>query len=174
MPRILVVDDHPLVRRNVRGVLEEEGYEVCGEAATGREAVEVAPILKPDLVVLDLSMPELNGLEAARQILKKTPDTRVLILTMHEEEAMTREALASGAAACVMKTDIRQFIAEVHRLMRPNYSQTSHSQEERQPQFPIDDDTFARNASLTDRERKSDARSMHILSVARVFLRPSR
>ena len=170
MPRILVVDDHPLVRRNVRGVLEEEGYEVCGEAATGREAVAVAPILKPDLVVLDLSMPELNGLEAARQILKKTPEAKVLILTMHEEEAMTREALASGAAACVMKADIRQFIAEVHRLLRP----TSHSQEERQPQFPIDDDTFARNASLTDRERKSDARSMHILSVARVFLRPIR
>jgi two-component system nitrate/nitrite response regulator NarL len=166
MTRILVVDDHPLVRRNVRGLLEDEGYQVCGEAGTGREAVEMAPILKPDLVVLDLSMPELNGLDAARQILEKMPDTIVLILTMHEEELITREALASGAAACVMKSDIRQFLAEVQRVMHPNYyrSQTSQSLGERQPQFPIADDTIARRDSiLSDAEQNVDAEATHIL-----------
>jgi DNA-binding NarL/FixJ family response regulator len=128
MKRILVVDDHSLVRRNIRGVLEEEGYEVCGEAATGREAVELAGVLKPDLVVLDLTMPELNGLDAARQILAKTPEARVLILTMHQAEALTREALASGADACVVKSDIQHLIAAVHGLLRSNNhrSQSSH------------------------------------------------
>jgi DNA-binding NarL/FixJ family response regulator len=172
MAGILVVDDHPLVRRNVRGVLEEEGYEVCGEAATGREAVEMAPILKPDLVVLDLSMPELNGLEAARLILRDTPEIRVLILTMHDEEVMTREALASGAASCVMKCNVQQFIGEVHRLLRPNHYHSETQQD--QSELPIDDDTIARNASATDRERKADAGSMHVLRVARVFFRPIR
>jgi len=120
MTRILVVDDHALVRRKVCGALEE-GYQICGEAGTGSEAVEMAQGLKPDLVVLDLTMPELNGLDAARQILMKTPATRVLILTMHEDEGLTREVLTSGAAACVIKSNTEHLIDEVHRLMGSNH-----------------------------------------------------
>jgi DNA-binding NarL/FixJ family response regulator len=117
--RILVVDDHPLVRKHVRAVLGEEGYQVCGEAADGREAVEMAEILKPDLVVLDLTMPELNGLDAARLILGKTPEIHIVIFTMHEDEALTREAAEAGVAACVGKSDTEHLIAKVHALLRP-------------------------------------------------------
>jgi DNA-binding NarL/FixJ family response regulator len=107
MPRILLADDHALMRRGMRSLLEaEENWEVCGEAATGREAVEMAVKLKPDVAVLDLSMPELTGLEAAKEIMQKVPQVEVLIFTMHETEELMREVLASGAKGCVLKTDI--------------------------------------------------------------------
>jgi DNA-binding NarL/FixJ family response regulator len=119
--RILVADDHSSVRRYICSVLEaEEGWEICGEATNGREAVEMAVELKPDIVVLDLSMPELNGLTAARQILKQSPWTDVLILTLHHGDALTRAALESGAGACVLKTDLQRLVAEVRNLARTN------------------------------------------------------
>ena len=119
--RILVADDHSSVRRYICSVLEaEEGWEICGEATNGREAVEMAVELKPDIVVLDLSMPELNGLTAARQILKQSPWTDVLILTLHHGEALMQAALESGAGACVMKTDMQRLVAEVRHLARTN------------------------------------------------------
>jgi len=111
MPRILLADDHALMRRGMRSLLEaEEDWEVCGEAATGREAVDLAVKLNPDVAVLDLSMPELNGLEAAKEILQKVPQVEVLIFTMHETEELMREVLASGARGCVLKTDIEQHL----------------------------------------------------------------
>ena len=125
MPRILVADDHALMRRMVRHVLEDvEGWLVCGEAATGREAIEMAVRLKPDIVVLDLSMPELNGLEAARQILMQAPQTEVLILTMHDAKELMRAALASGARACVLKSDMQHLVTAVRALLQqgPQYS----------------------------------------------------
>ena len=125
MPRILVADDHALMRRMVRHVLEDvEGWQVCGEAATGREAIEMAVRLKPDIVVLDLSMPELNGLEAARQILVQAPQTKVLILTMHDAKELLRAALASGASACVLKSDVQHLVTAVRTLLQqgPHYS----------------------------------------------------
>jgi len=118
MPRILVADDHALMRRGVREVLEDqEDWYVCAEAATGREAVELTVRQKPDVVVLDLSMPELNGLEAARQILQQLPQTEVLILTMHEAEELVREVLASGARACVLKSDLEQHLVAAVRAL---------------------------------------------------------
>jgi DNA-binding NarL/FixJ family response regulator len=82
--RIVIVDDHSVVRRGVRALLESQpGWEVLAEAQTGREAVEVVRRLQPDIVVIDLSLPELNGLDATRQILKESPRTEVLMLTMH-------------------------------------------------------------------------------------------
>src|SRR6267378_2702139 len=96
--RILVVDDHAVVRRGVRSLLEShEGWEVCGEATTGRDAVEQTKRLRPDVVVMDLSLPELNGLDATRQILKDAPDTEVLVLTMHHSEELARDVLKSDA-----------------------------------------------------------------------------
>lgn len=96
--RILIADDHEVTRRGVRAVLEgTPGWEICGEAATGREAVEKARQLNPDVVVLDISMPELTGLEAARQILKAVPGAEVLILGVEESEDLEREVLEAGA-----------------------------------------------------------------------------
>lgn len=116
MPRILIADDHPNARRCVHEALEEEGWEVCGEAATGREAVGMNAELKPDIVVLDLSMPDGNGLEAAREIHKTFPDTKIFILTMHEASELTFAALASGARACLPKHELSRLIDIVRGL----------------------------------------------------------
>jgi DNA-binding NarL/FixJ family response regulator len=104
--RILLADDHEMVRRGLRSAIEDEpGWSVCGEAATGRQAVELARQLKPDVVVMDFSMPELNGLEATRQIHAALPRTEVLILTMHESEELVRGMLAAGARGIILKSD---------------------------------------------------------------------
>ena len=116
--RILIVDDHAVVRRGVRSLLEShEGWEVCGEATTGRDAVEQSRRLRPDVVVMDLSLPELNGLDATRQILKDAPDTEVLVLTMHQSEELAREVLQAGARGYVLKADADEsLIAAVDTL----------------------------------------------------------
>jgi len=116
--RILVVDDHAVVRRGVRALLESQpGWEVAAEATTGREAVELAKRLRPQVVVMDLSLPELNGLEATRQILKESPETEVLILTMHQSEQLARDLLQAGARGYLMKSDADQsLIAAVSSL----------------------------------------------------------
>ena len=104
--RILVVDDHAVVRRGVRSLLEShEGWEVCGEATNGRDAVEQSRQLRPDVVVMDLSLPELNGLDATRQILNDGPGIEVLVLTMHHSEELARDVLRAGARGYIMKSD---------------------------------------------------------------------
>jgi len=117
--RILVADDHEVVRQGLRRLLEvAPGWEVCGEAGTGREAVEKASQLKPDVVVLDYSMPGLNGAEAARQIIQRVPRAEVLILTMHSSEDLIRGALEAGARAYVLKSDAgRDLISAVQALI---------------------------------------------------------
>ena len=93
--RILVVDDPAVVRRGVRSLLEShEGWEVCGEATTGRDAVAQSLWLRPNVVVMDLSMPELNGLDATGQILEGAPDTEVLMMTMHHSEDLVTGCVA--------------------------------------------------------------------------------
>lgn len=118
MVRILLADDHEMVRRGLRDQLNNQsGWEVCGEASDGREAVKLALSLKPDVVVMDLSMPELNGLEATRQIRRDLPKTEVLIFTMHETEPLIREVLAAGARGYVLKSDAgRQVVSAVEAL----------------------------------------------------------
>src|SRR6266436_1012565 len=104
--RILVVDDHEIVRRGLCAVLASHpGWEVCGEGTNGREAVEKAEQLKPDVVILDIAMPILNGLEATRQILKINPQARVLILTLHDSDQVVREVLNAGARGFLLKSD---------------------------------------------------------------------
>src|SRR5579859_6776950 len=109
-----------MVRRGIRAMMEAQtGWEVCGEAPTGRGAVEKAKELKPDLVILDISMPELNGLEATRQILKAVPKVEILILTIHESEQVEREVLAAGARGYILKSDDGQdLVAAVDSLRR--------------------------------------------------------
>jgi DNA-binding NarL/FixJ family response regulator len=116
--RILVVDDHAVVRRGVRSLLEShEGWEVCGEATNGRDAVEQSGRLRPDVVVMDLSLPELNGLDATRQILKEAPGTEVLVLTMHQSEKLARDVLQAGARGYLLKSDADEnLIAAVDSL----------------------------------------------------------
>ena len=114
--RILVADDHALMRRGVRSLLSEQrGWQVVAEAANGREAVEQAKRLKPDVAVLDVTMPELDGIEATRRLREAAPDTKVLILTMHESKQMVRRLLAAGASGYVLKSDFPRSLVEAVR-----------------------------------------------------------
>ena len=116
--QILVADDHEIVRRGLRALLESQpNWEVVGEAVTGRDAVDLAKQFTPQVAILDVGMPDLNGLEATRQILKAVPQTEVLILTMHESEQVIREVLDAGARGYVLKSDAgRDLIAAVDAL----------------------------------------------------------
>jgi DNA-binding NarL/FixJ family response regulator len=117
--RILVADDHTIVRRGVRALLEShQGRRVCGEAATGREAIRQVG-LKPDLLVLDISMPDLNGLDVAHQVRDAAPQTKVVILSMYESEHMVRDALHAGTKAYVSKSDLDRDLLVAVRPARP-------------------------------------------------------
>lgn len=104
--RLLLADDHDVVRKGLRTMLEaRDGWVVCGEASTGREAVELANKLQPDITVLDLEMADLDGLEATRQIKKDQPSMEVLIFTIHDTEYLIREVLSAGARGFVLKSE---------------------------------------------------------------------
>jgi DNA-binding NarL/FixJ family response regulator len=104
---ILIADDHELVRRGTRALLQaQKGWKVVGEAKDGREVMQKALGLRPDLVILDITMPGLDGLEAMRQIREGAPDTQVLILSMHESAQMVRRVLEAGARGYVLKSDL--------------------------------------------------------------------
>jgi DNA-binding NarL/FixJ family response regulator len=107
MLRILVADDHDVIKRGLRALLESKvGWTVVAQASNGREAVEQAEMHKPDVAVLDISMPELSGLEAARRIRKASPETEVLFLTVHNSAEMVQEALDAGGRGYVLKSDV--------------------------------------------------------------------
>jgi DNA-binding NarL/FixJ family response regulator len=156
--RIVVVDDHAVVRRGVRSLLEgRAGWEVCGDATTGREAVEQCKRLRPDVVVMDLSLPELNGLDAIRQILKDSPETEILVLTMHHSEELIRDVLQAGARGFLSKSDAGEsLIAAVDNLRQHIPFLTSAVTE-----FVLDDYVRRRDGvevfapvTLTPRERE--------------------
>ncbi len=118
--RLLIVDDHEVVRRGVRSLLlEQSEFEVCGEAIDGQDALEQACELKPDLILMDVSMPRLNGLEATRQVRTMLPDCEVLILSQHENPEMARQALKAGARGYVVKGSIsKDLISAVRKVSR--------------------------------------------------------
>ena len=121
-PRILVVDDHAVVRKGVRSLLEKSGWTVCGEAANGKDAIEQAMALKPDLVLMDISMPVMNGIEATRQMRKLSPETRVIILSMHDAPQIEQQAKEAGADAVLVKSgsveDLHKTLLKVLRQPR--------------------------------------------------------
>jgi DNA-binding NarL/FixJ family response regulator len=119
--RILIADDHAVVRRGIRDLLKDEpGVEVCYEASDGMEAVEYVKKLKPDLLMLDLTMPRLNGLDTLREIHRIAPKTRVLILTMHLSEDAARLAFQFGAQGYVLKSDADTDLLSAVRRAREN------------------------------------------------------
>lgn len=104
MIRILLADDHGIVRQGTRSLLEKEiDLEVVGEAEDGRAAVEMAGVLKPDIIVMDIAMPQLNGLDAAAQIVRRQPEAGIIILSMHEEEDYLVRALSAGVRGYLLK-----------------------------------------------------------------------
>src|SRR5580700_10226093 len=120
--RILVADDHPIFRFGLSSMLRShQGWEVCGEAADGRDAVEKCRQNKPDLLILDICLPELNGLDAARQILKHNPHQVILVLTAVDSEEVIRECLEAGIRGWVFKSDgTDDLITAVEALQRHN------------------------------------------------------
>jgi len=116
--RILLADDHEVVRQGVRMLIEKEtGWTVCGEAVDGRKAVALAEKLAPDVAVLDLGMPGLNGLDAARQIKRAQPKTEVLIFTGEESEQLIHDVFAAGARSYILKSDIGGHLVEAIRAL---------------------------------------------------------
>jgi DNA-binding NarL/FixJ family response regulator len=118
--RILIADDHEVVRRGLCALLQgHEGWEICGDAKDGREVVEKARLLKPDIVILDVGMPNLNGLAATRQLLQENPQQKVIVLTITDSDQVIREALDAGARGFVLKSDAaRDLVTAVEALQR--------------------------------------------------------
>ena len=113
MSRVLVVDDHAVIRRGVQGILRAyPEWELCGEAENGQEAIKLAETLKPEIIIMDVSMPILNGLEATRIIHELLPNTRILLLTLHSSTELVRTAFRAGARGYVLKSDAE------HELVR--------------------------------------------------------
>ncbi|MEX0900000.1 MAG: response regulator transcription factor [Gammaproteobacteria bacterium] len=153
MHRILIADDHPMFRQGLKTLLEREGFEVVGEAADGHEAARLARQLNPSIAVLDLGMPSLNGIEAARDIYKRAPGTQVVLLTMYEDDAYVLEALRAGIRGYVLKaqaaSDLLAAIREVLRgavYLSPGISEAVINAYMSKAELPPD--------PLTDRERQ--------------------
>jgi two-component system response regulator NreC len=116
--RVLLADDHQMMRRGVRAVIEGmPGWEVCGEASNGREAIVMVEKLRPMIVVMDVSMPELNGLEATRQIKKTSPETEIMMFTGHENEELVHQVFEAGARSYILKTDGREKLETALRAL---------------------------------------------------------
>ncbi len=118
--RILIADDHEVVRRGLCTLLQaHEGWEICGEAKDGREAVEMTKQMKPDVVILDIGMPNLNGLAATRQLMQQDPHQKIIILTLTDSDQVIRESLDAGARGFVLKSDAaRDLVSAVEALQR--------------------------------------------------------
>jgi two-component system response regulator NreC len=129
--RVVLADDHELVRQGLKALLEREGFQVAGEASNGQEAVRLVPTVSHDVVILDISMPILNGLDAARELQKSAQRTRTILLTQHDEDQYVTEALRAGVRGYVLKnqaaTDLVQAIQQVCRgeiYLSPSISRT--------------------------------------------------
>ena len=154
--RILIADDHAVVRAGLRTLLESHsGWEVCAESADGRDAVEKASKLKPHVAVLDIGMPLLNGIEATRRIHKSSPDTEILILTMHESEDLVQQVVDAGARGYILKDDAdRILLAAVDSLRqhKPYFSTRVSTARDSSDSSP--EASRSSRSRLTPRERE--------------------
>jgi len=124
--RVLVVDDHELVRRGLKDMLRDTGFDVCGEAENGQQGVDQTLKLKPDLVLLDMSMPVMTGLQAAAAIRRLAPATKIIMVSMHDSPQMVKEAHAAGADAYITKTSAgKELLATMYRLFELGAGQSS-------------------------------------------------
>ncbi|HLY63266.1 MAG TPA: response regulator transcription factor [Terriglobia bacterium] len=153
---VLIADDHELVRRGLRALLaaEPELFEVCAEAATGHEAVQKARQFRPDVVVLDVLMPGLNGLEATRMIVKEAPHTEVLILTIHESEQMIEELLRAGARGYLLKSDVSRDLPVAIESLHAKRPFFSSRIAQKVLEAYLRDSTPGCNSQLTPTERR--------------------
>jgi len=116
---LILADDHAMLRDGLRAILNEAGFEVVGDACDGREAVRLAETLAPDLAVLDISMPLLNGIDAGREILKNSPKTKIIILTMYTEDRYVLSSLRAGVSGFVLKSKAASLLVEaIHSVLR--------------------------------------------------------
>jgi len=118
MPRVLVVDDHPFVRRGVQSILHSAPeWELCGEADNGTDAIRLSESLRPEVVIMDVSMPGLNGIEATRAIHQSRPDTKVVLLTLHEAGELVKSAFRAGARGYLLKVDAEKELLKALRVV---------------------------------------------------------
>ena len=156
--RIIIADDHGFIRQGVRAVIESQrSWELCGEADNGRTAVELVRKHKPEIAVLDITMPELNGLDATRQIRIASPKTKVLILTMHDSEALADEVQLAGARGYLLKSDAAELLPKAietlvagKNFLTPKMTGNGV----RKPAVPGSTDEIVPRFRLTPRERQ--------------------
>jgi two-component system, NarL family, response regulator NreC len=157
--RVLLADDHGVVRKGLRFLIEnEEGFQVVGEAGDGREAIRLAKELTPDVVVMDIAMPQLNGIDATAQVLKASPSTKVLILSMHNDESYILRALEAGAKGYILKETAEDYLLSAIRgvaqgkpFFSPAIAQTLLEDYMRSLQQKGQQDSYS---LLTDREKE--------------------
>ena len=159
MTRILLADDHVIFRQGLRAQLESvEGMEVVGEAGDGRQAVKLTEKIKPDFVVFDISMPQLNGIEATRQIMKAVPETRVIILSMHTDHHYIAEALKAGAIGYIAKErSFNRLVAAIRTVLKGKIYLCPDTENIVLGNFVSQlrsADSVITSSSLTDRERE--------------------
>jgi DNA-binding NarL/FixJ family response regulator len=168
--RILIADDHEIVRRGLIALLRPHpGWEICGEARDGREAVRMVSELRPDIVILDLGMPNLNGLEAARQMLRNDPQCKILVLTITDTDEAVRAALEAGACGFVLKSDATRdlvsavvalqenrtfFTSQISKVVQEKLDQHRSAQENSSGQAQANLERHTSRSILTPRERE--------------------
>jgi DNA-binding NarL/FixJ family response regulator len=156
--RILIADDHEIVRQGLRALLSRPGWTICAEAATGREAITMAEQHRPDIVVMDISMPELNGLEAIRRIRKILPKTEILILSLHHSDQLVRQAAQVGASGYVLKSDAdKDLLKAVEALANHRIFFSSN--------LPVLDGTFNESTAVTEKENGLTSREREIVQL---------
>jgi len=156
--RLLIADDHAVVRAGLRTLLESrKGWQVCAEAADGRDAVEKATKLKPDVIILDIGMPLLNGVEAARRIHKALPQSEILILTMHESDELVQQVVEAGARGYILKDEADRILHAAIDALRQHKPYFSTRVAEVADAVDANDDSDSARANrsrLTPRERE--------------------
>lgn len=153
MLRILIADDHEIVRKGVRDVVEgHPGWEVCGEAADGQQAFEIAVREKPDVAVLDVSLPILNGVALTRRLKQECPSVKVLLFTMHDDDETVSGGLAAGARGYVLKTDSERYLEAAISALGANKPYFSSLVSELLLDAAVNDRKRSRLESFTVRE----------------------